>query len=180
MQNFEKPILKVLDQEEEITSCEEASHKLFREMPEAEKREFLAKAQERFSKEALGTMYNIPQEELESYLGPEGVYVPTDAVSKNSKEEVIVQELSSPVTSENIHLAETELTYPIGTTTNRGLPQEILAYIRSVCSMADQYRKPYAQIAFANGTGIFTYKKLKNEYIPSLVIHPDVVDDLVH
>ena len=177
MQNFEKQALKVLDHDEEITTCETASYKLFHEMPEADKQDFLIKAHQRFTKEQLAVMYNLTEEEVESFLKEK-----TSRSDEQLKQEFTGEEheLAVPVTSEYVHAVATELVYPLGVTSNLGLSKDVLSLIRSVCSMADYYHKPYAQIAFANGTGIFTYKKQKGEYIPSLVIHPDVVDDLVH
>ena len=180
MPNFEKQALNVLDHDEEITTCETASYKLFHEMPEADKQDFLIKAHQRFTKEQLAVMYNLTEEEVETYLKEKTSHSDKQQEQEHAGEGQEVNELPAPVTSEYVHAVATELVYPLGITSNLGLSKDVLSLIRSVCSMADYYHKPYAQIAFANGTGIFTYKKQKGEYIPSLVIHPDVVDDLVH
>lgn len=196
MNNLEKAWQQPAPEEKRLIGTE-STREVFRSMSEASRADFLRKQLVKYSAEELNDAYGLSEEDAQRFLkiapqhrdadlvpdqhdetqGP--IPVPVESLEVPSMVDVPSVEGPVDLTPENTHSVTTELSYPIGVRAAGKLPEEVASFIRSASSIADHYKKPYVQIAFENGTGVFTYKKHKGEYVAELVVHPDVVDDLI-
>jgi hypothetical protein len=89
------------------------------------------------------------------------------------------QELFEPLTSENTLVTEFEVTeYPLDKKLQRVLPENINVLLQSEVEVAFRLGKKYLQVVFANGTRVFTFRKMRGgkfSLVP--VINPQMVDD---